>query len=269
MKIALLKLSGKTLNDLLLTDKWINSISIIQSNFDGLIIVHGAGKDITEWSNKLGLKNEFVNGHRVTTKEQMDVVAAVQAGMLNSKVVARLNSLNIESAGFTGIDRGTFTAQYLDKNLGFVGKPVLSGSTQWILDLINKNVVPVFSSVCMNAEGDLMNVNADLFAETLALAVSVDTVFFASDVDGVILNGKVKKSLSEDEILKGIEAGDITAGMVPKLTSCIELLNKGLHKIWIGSNIETTSLPNSGENNLHGTWITTKHESEYELLRTA
>lgn len=269
MKIALLKLSGKTLNDLLTTDKWINTISAIKSNFDGLVLVHGAGKDITEWSNKLGLKNEFANGHRITTKEQMDVVAAVQAGVLNAKVVARLNSQNIESAGFTGIDRKTFTAEYLDIKIGFVGKPFVSGSTEWILDLIEKDVVPVFSSVCMDVQGNLMNVNADLFAETLALAISADTVFFASDVEGVIINGKVQSSLSEDNILKGIDSGDITEGMVPKLKSCIELLNKGIHKIWIGSTIDNNSLSVSNDNNLLGTWITTKNESEYELLRTA
>ena len=267
MKIALLKLSGKTLNDLLTTEKWTDSIKHIRSNFDGLIIVHGAGKDISEWSNKLGLKNEFVNGHRVTTKEQMDVVAAVQAGMLNAKVVARLNATGFESAGFSGIDRNTFSAEYLDKSLGYVGKPNLTGSTAWISELLEKKVIPVFSSVCADSLGNLMNVNADLFSETLALALNADTVFFASDVNGVIINGEIKHSLTEVEILKGIETGQITEGMIPKLTSCIGLLKKGIHKIWIGSKIENDlSLINSNKN---GTWIITKYENEYELLKTA
>ncbi len=267
MKIALLKLSGKTLNDLLFTDKWIDSIKQLKSVFDGLIVVHGAGKDISEWSGKLGLKNEFIDGHRITTKEQMDVVAAVQAGMLNAKVVARLVSSGFESAGLTGIDRGTFTAEYLDKRLGFVGKPVQTNSADWILELIEKNVIPVFSSVSMDAEGNLMNVNADLFAETIALTLNIDTIFFASDVDGVLINGEVKHSLSENEILKGIETGQITEGMIPKLTSCVGLLKKGIHKIWIGSKLGNNF---SGINEVkNGTWITTKYESEYELLKTA
>lgn len=267
MKIALLKLSGKTLKDLLTTDKWINSIKHIHSEFDGLIIVHGAGKDISEWSNKLGLKSEFVNGHRKTTKEQMNVVAAVQAGILNAKVVAKLNASGFESSGFTGIDRGTFTAEYLDKDLGYVGKPVQTGSIDWIIELINKKVIPVFSSVSADENGNLMNVNADLFAETMALSLNIDTVFFASDVDGVIINGEIKESLSEKEILNGIEIGEITEGMVPKLTSCIELLKKGIHKIWIGSKItyEFSNLHDSK----NGTWIITKDESKYELLKTA
>ena len=267
MKIALLKLSGKTLNDLLSTDKWLDSIKQLKSEFDSLIIVHGAGKDISEWSNKLGFKNEFIDGHRVTTKEQMDVVAAVQAGMLNAKVVAKLVSSGYESIGLTGIDMGTFTAEYLDKRLGFVGKPVLLNSANWILELLEKKVIPVYSSVSMDSYGNLMNVNADLFAETLALALNIDTIFFASDVDGVMIDGEIKHSLSEAEIRKGIEIGQITDGMIPKLTSCIELLKKGIHKIWIGSKIEKDfSMINETKN---GTWIITKYESEYELLKTA
>ncbi len=267
MKTALLKLSGKTLNDLLTTDKWLNSVKQIQNAFDGLLIVHGAGKDISEWSDKLGLKNQFVNGHRVTTKEQMDVVAAVQAGVLNSKIVARLNSSGIESAGHSGIDRGTFTAEYLNKELGYVGKIVKTNSADWIFELMEKKVIPVFSSVSMDSEGNLMNVNADLFAEILALTLNVDTVFFASDVDGVIIDGEVKPSLSEKEIMKGIENGHITEGMIPKLNSCVGLLRKGINKIWIGSKIGDDISGLSGVKN--GTWITTKFESEYELLKTA
>lgn len=267
MKTALLKLSGKTLNDLLTTDKWLNSVKQIKNKFDGLIIVHGAGKDISEWSDKLGLKNEFINGHRVTTKEQMDVVAAVQAGILNSKIVARLNSSGIESSGHSGIDRGTFTAEYLDKKLGYVGKIVKTNSADWISELLEKKVVPVFSSVSMDSDGNLMNVNADLFAEILALTLNVDTVFFASDVDGVIINGEVKPSLCENEIIKGIENGHITEGMIPKLTSCVGLLRKGINKIWIGSKIGDGLSGLSGSKN--GTWIITKYENEYELLKTA
>ncbi len=267
MKIALLKLSGKTLTDFIATDKWIESIKNLYSEFDGIIIVHGAGKDISEWSAKLGLKNEFLNGQRVTTAEQMNVVAAVQAGVANTKIVAKLVSSKIEASGYSGVDRGTFVAKYLHKDLGFVGKPELSGSAYWIIDLLNKKVIPVFSSVCVDSNGYLMNVNADIFAEVLALSVNVDTVFFASDIEGVIINKKIKNSLTEKEILKGITDGEITDGMIPKLNSCIELLRKGIHKIWIGSMLNNNLKSDEVENG-NGTWIITSDKKEYELLRT-
>ena len=268
MKIALLKLSGKTLNDFISSDKWISSVKDLLNAFEGLVIVHGAGKDISEWSQKMGLETKFVEGQRVTTREQMDIVAAVQAGVLNTKLTAKLVSSGISASGFSGIDRGTFTAKYLNKDLGYVGKPVLTGSSNWIKNLLADRVIPVFSSVCTDASGNLMNVNADVFAETLALTLHADTVLFASDVEGVKLNGSVRPTLNEEQIINGIVKGEITDGMVPKLNSCIELLKQGINKIWIGARISNYNL--SGiSNDGNGTWIVNTSEAEYELLKTA
>ena len=261
MKTALIKISGKTINEFLSTDKWIEIFKNLKFEYDGIILVHGAGKTISEWSEKLGLETKFINGQRVTTKEQMEVVAAVQAGVLNSQLTAKLISSGLEATGVSGIDRGTFIAKYFEEQLGFVGKPVLVGSIYWIKDLLNSNVIPVFSSVCTDAKGNLMNVNADIFAESLAAALQIDTVFFVSDVSGVILGGSIKESLTESEIIRGIVDGEIKDGMIPKLHSCIDLLKKGINKIWIGCEL------NNIFNN--GTWIVNSDERQYELLKTA
>jgi acetylglutamate kinase len=268
MKISLIKISGKTIDEFLNSGKWIKTIRNLNNQFDGVVIVHGGGKSISEWSGKLGLETKFVKGHRVTTKAQMEVVSAVQAGVLNSQLTAKLNSSGYKATGLSGIDRGTFIAEYLNKDLGYVGKPVLAGSPDWITDLIKSNVIPVFSSVCMDVQGNLMNVNADLFAETLALAIGADIVFFVSDVEGVKINGRIKNTLNEEEILTGIANGDITDGMIPKLQSCIALLKKGIHKVWVGSQIDgKIDIAESKIGN--GTLIIHKIEREYELLRTA
>ncbi len=272
MKIAVIKIGGKTINDFTSTDVWVNTISDLYRIYDGIIIVHGAGKDITEWSNRLGIESNFVNGQRITTKEMMDVVAAVQAGMLNSKIVAKLNSSGFEASGFSGIDRNTFAADYLDKLLGFVGKPKLIGSIGWILDLLSERVIPVFSSVCCDRTGNLMNVNADLFTGTLSLAVSADTVFFVSDVSGVLMNGNVQKQLDEKQIEYGVANGEIKDGMIPKLFSCMELLKSGINKIWIGSEIKFKLDKQKEINsavcgmNGSGTWIINNIEKGSELV---
>jgi acetylglutamate kinase len=268
MKISLVKISGKTITEFLTTDKWIKTIKSLKKEYDGVILVHGGGKSISEWSEKLGLENKFVNGQRVTTFEQMEVVAAVQSGVLNAQLTAKLNASGLCATGLTGIDRGTFKAEYFNKDLGFVGKPELTGTPGWILSLVKSNVVPVFSSVCMDKNGNLMNVNADVFAESLAAAVNAEIVFFVSDVDGVIINGTVKNTLTADEIISGIAGGDITGGMIPKLQSCIELMNKGINKIWIGSQIENQFDFENG-NTGNGTLIINKAEKQYELLRIA
>ncbi len=261
MKTALIKISGKTINEFLSTNKWIKIFNSLKLEYDGIILVHGAGKTISEWSEKLGLETKFINGQRVTTKEQMEVVAAVQAGVLNSQLTAKLISSGLEATGLSGIDRGTFIAKYFEEQLGFVGKPELVGSIYWIRDLISSNVIPVFSSVCTDTKGNLMNVNADIFAESLAAALQIDTVFFVSDVAGVILGGSVKESLTENEIITGIVDGEIKDGMIPKLHSCIDLLKKGINKIWIGNELNNYSK--------NGTWIVNSNERQYELLKTA
>lgn len=269
MKTAVIKISGKAINEFSSTDKWISVLKNLYENFAAIVIVHGAGKNISEWSGKLGLETKFINGQRVTTHEQMEVVAAVQAGLINSQLTAKLNSAGFESAGLSGIDRNTFTAEYFNKELGFVGKPILTGSAKWIIDLLKSNVIPVFSSICRDAAGNLMNVNADIFAEAVATAINAETVFFISDVEGVKINGSVKKMLTEEEIINGIVSGEVTGGMIPKLNSCMELLKNGINKIWIGSQLNIYSEQNNSEGSKNGTWIINANENEYELLRIA
>lgn len=258
MKIAVLKISGKALNDVLTDDAWINSIKTLQKSYGGVVIVHGAGRTISEWSSALGLEVKFHNGQRVTSAGIMEVVAAVQAGVLNAKIVSRLITADINAVGLTGIDRNTFVAENVNKDLGFVGIPRQVNSSSWIDELLNKNIVPVFSSVCRDLQGNLMNVNADYFTEILAQSVQADSVFFVSDVQGVKLGGSYQTLIDETKIHEGITNGEITDGMIPKLNSCVELLNKGISKIWIGSKNPEEMI---NENNstkggsTSGTWV--------------
>ena len=130
------------------------------------------------------------------------------------------------------------------------------GKADWLFNLINQNVIPVFSSVCRDENGNLMNVNADLFAKAIALTLKADSVVFLSDVDGVKLNGNYKSFITDMEVAEGIKSGEINNGMIPKLESCIDLLNNGINKIWIGKDFLELDLNNLLlENNKKGSWI--------------
>lgn len=262
MKIALLKLSGKTLDGIINDEKKIITIKGIQSNYDGLIIVHGAGAAITDWSKALGYESTFVNGQRATDEKMVEIVAAVQSGLLNSRLVASLNANGLDAVGLSGIDKNLFVADYLNKELGYVGNPKILGATDWIIQMIELKAVPVFSSLCRDKDGNLMNVNADVFAGALAEAIGADTVFFISDVPGVMINGEIQLVLSETKIYEGIKKKEITGGMIPKLNSCIKLLNNGVQNVWIGSEIEKIL----SEFSSHGTWLVKnpKLEISYE-----
>jgi acetylglutamate kinase len=253
MKIAVIKISGKAINELFAADTWIKSIKKLKLSYEGVIIVHGAGKDISEWSKALGHEVKFIEGQRVTSEGIMEVVAAVQSGVLNSKIVSRLISSGLNAIGLTGIDHGSFIAKNVNEKLGFVGVPQQVNSTDWVKELLDKNVIPVFSSVCRDADGNLMNVNADIFTEVLAASVKAESVYFVSDVQGVMLNGNYQSTIEANDIRKGINEGDITDGMIPKMNSCLDLLNKGICKIWIGSKIFEDLI---GEKKYSGgTWI--------------
>lgn len=256
MKTIILKLSGKALSAFIQDDKWSNTLAELYKHYDGIIIVHGAGTTISDWSTKMDCDVKFVNGQRVTSAEIMDIVAAVQAGLLNQKIISYLHAKGLEAMGLSGVDRNLFVADYLNKDLGFVGYPKLNGNISWLKNLLKEKVIPVFSSVCRDHEGNLMNVNADVFCEVLAASIKADTVLFLSDVAGVMLNGEVKSSLDEKEIDFGIEKGEITGGMIPKMQSCIELLQKGINKIWIGDNVELQPNTKNFNTKMKGTWIT-------------
>ena len=184
----------------------------------------------------------------------MNIVAAVQAGMINSRITGYLCSKELNAIGLTGIDNNIFIADYKDDRLGFVGIPKLNKNISWLRDLMLTSTIPVFSSICRDEAGNLMNVNADIFTNILAASLNAETVFFVSDVNGVLLYGKFKKEIFEDEITKGINNKQITGGMIPKLQSCVSLLNAGVKKVWIGNDL--SGLLSNGSSGLaKGTWI--------------
>jgi acetylglutamate kinase len=267
MNICLIKISGKSISSFVKQQMLKTQLQNLYDEYDGIVIVHGAGKEITEWSDKFGLESKFIGGQRVTSKEQMKIVAAVQAGLKNSELCAKINAAGFSASGYSGIDRGTFVVNHMNPKLGFVGKPDLIGSIEWIINLLKDNVIPVFSSVCRDKEGNLVNVNADIFAEQLAMYIDVRTVIFLSDVEGVKINGNIEQEITTKDIINGIKSGDITDGMIPKLMSCSSLLENGIEKIWIG--LTLNSLFNNKNNIINGTWIKNSGTEYKKLKKTA
>ncbi len=253
--IVVLKISGKALIEFTTSSRYVSFIKRLKKYYNGIVIVHGAGNYISEWSSKLNAETEFINGQRKTSKEVMKIVSAVQNGLVNSEIISFLNSRGVEAIGLNGIDRGLFVADYINMDLGFVGNPKLNGDIKWLRNLLKDKVIPVFSSVCRDSVGNLMNVNADVFTKELAIALKAHTVLFVSDIDAIVMNGKKLKQLSDIEIIYGIENGEITGGMIPKLESSLELLNNAIKKIWVGNKPTELKFGSSGLQNYNGTWI--------------
>lgn len=251
MKTAVIKLSGKSIDQFLSQENWIAQVRNFLDQYDGLAIVHGAGNIISDWAAKLGSKSEFINGHRVTNTEMMDIVAAVQNGLVNAKIVSRLLARKIKASGYNGIDNDLFVAEYYSTELGYVGTPKLNSNTNWLKDLLKAKTIPVFASICRDSEGHLMNVNADLFTMVLAESIKADSVIFLSDVEGVKIYGTTQSQISEQDIHNGITNGEIKDGMIPKLQSSVKLIKKGINKVWIGNDLHQLSHTSKSK----GTWV--------------
>lgn len=252
--LNLLKLSGKAIDEFLTNPIWMAVVKKLSSDGNQLVIVHGAGKEITNWCALFGIQSTFVDGQRVTDDETMMVVSAVQSGWINGKLVAKLNHEKIESVGLTGSDRSLVIGEMNNTKLGRVGVPVVSENSGWVKDLVMSGVVPVFSSACLGVDGKMVNVNADWFAGALAAALKADAIFFISDIPGVLIEGKVQQVLTPESIQNGIISGDITDGMIPKLKSCEQLLGQGVGKVWIGPG-NPDAILNLLAGTPAGTWI--------------
>jgi len=255
--LNLLKLSGKAVDEFLTNPVWMTVLRKLTSGGNHLVIVHGAGKEITSWCAAFGITSEFVDGQRVTDGETMMIVSAVQSGWINGRLTAKLNHESLPAIGLTGADRGLVTGEMTDPRLGRVGIPVVTGDALWVIDLVNSGIIPVFSSTCLGRDGQQVNVNADWFAGSLASALKADAIYFISDVPGVLIGGMVKSVLTPSDISTGIVSGDITGGMIPKLKSSEELLTQGVGKVWIGPGSPEGFL-SLLEGNPAGTWILEK-----------
>jgi acetylglutamate kinase len=249
MELAIIKISGKSLEEFTTGQTGINLIKSLQQKYSSVLLIHGGGKIISEWSQILGIQPNFYQGQRITCKESMEITAAVQGGLINSKLTAYLHTYRVKAIGLNGIDMDSFEAEYISDKLGFVGNPVAISDSKWIKDLLSNNIVPVFSSICRDRDGNLMNVNADLFAGALAKLLKADSVYFLSDTEGVKLNGSFQNSLSMNDLHTGLSSGEITDGMIPKINTCINLLSSGVANIWIGNELE------HNDYNMKGTWI--------------
>ena len=124
MELAIIKISGKSLEEFTSGTTGVSLIKNLQKKYSSVILIHGGGKIISDWSKRLGLEPNFHEGQRITCKESMEITAAVQGGLINSKLTAYLHNHSVQAIGLNGIDMNLFEAEYLNEKLGFVGNPI-------------------------------------------------------------------------------------------------------------------------------------------------
>jgi len=200
------------------------------------IVVHGGGKSITDLLSKLGVDTTFVEGQRVTTKEVMRVVEMVLSGQINKEIVSLLDNHGSKAIGISGKDGGFLKGVPKDfENFGYTGN-IEHINPEIVNNIIDDGAVPVIAPIAgsstMGHPG--FNINADLAASKIAVAMEARKVLFLTDIPGVLdKEMKLITNLSIEKTQALKEDGTIQGGMVPKVDACIEALRGGVKKAHI------------------------------------
>ena len=200
------------------------------------IIVHGGGKSITNLLNDLGVETKFVDGQRVTTKEVMRIAEMVLSGEINKEIVSLLNNQGGSAIGISGKDANFLEAIPKDfENFGYTGN-IQKVNPEMVEKMILEGFVPVVAPIAsastLGHPG--FNINADLAASQVAIALKARKVLFLTDTQGVLDKNMNLISTMDIEKTESLKAdGTINGGMVPKVDACIEALRGGVKKAHI------------------------------------
>ena len=235
-KIVVIKYGGNAMIDENLKMQVMEDIALLWLIGVKVVLIHGGGPEISETMKKLGKKAEFVNGLRVTDRETVDIVQMVLAGKINKTLVSLVQMKGGHAVGLSGIDGGIIEAKMKDPALGYVGE-ITKIRTQPITDLLEKNYIPVISTVASDRQGNTYNINGDTAAAFIAGALQAERLIMMTDINGVLRDKDDPSTLIREmsvEEAKGLyEEGIISGGMIPKVDCCIEAINEGVSNVVI------------------------------------
>lgn len=247
-KRTVVKVGGAGLVEPQFVDSLVEHVSSLVENGHSVAVVHGGGVEIGELHERLGLVFRKELGLRVTSDEGMDIVTMVLCGLANKRLVAKLNSAGLSALGVSGADLGLLKSSFLNRErLGRVGgPPEVDGDA--LERLFDTAPVLVIAPVSMGPDGALLNVNADVAAQTIAVALGVTSLDFVTDVEGVkTADGSVER-LNASQVNDLIRNNIVTGGMIPKLQASLAALDGGVECVRVGN---LTSLRNGSATEVH------------------
>lgn len=217
------------------------------------VVVHGGGAEVAEWSRRLGIEQRTHDGLRVTDPATLEVVLGVLAGIVNTRLVAALAVAGRRAVGLTGVDGGLLAVRRREPELGEVGEVV--GADPSVLNtLLAAGLLPVVASLGLDAEGSLLNVNADEAAGAIAAARG-GLLLLCTDVPGVQLDGQVLDRLDAATAEQMLADGSASAGMRPKLRAALVAARAGC-EVRIVDGRSTADLAGAMNGSAAGTMVT-------------
>ncbi|GIW52068.1 MAG: acetylglutamate kinase [Gemmatimonadales bacterium] len=224
--IRVIKIGGGELEDPVWLERFAAAVKAVLP----AVIVHGGGRKISQWQQRLGIPVEMRDGVRVTTLEVAELAQMVLCGPIRAKLLRALKQHGIEAVGLAGGD-GCFEVELVDPDkLGRVGR-VVRADRESLLRLIEAGFTPVLAPSSTGPDGLPVNVNADEAAAAVARALEAEELIFVSDVPGVLRDGKAIGTLGAEEFRELVSCGVVRGGMVAKLSAA---LASGCRRVRIG-----------------------------------
>lgn len=200
-----------------------------------VVVVHGGGDEISMLQRSMQLEPSFIDGRRVTSEADLDIVRMVLSGTVNKRLVAQLSVLGARAVGVSGEDGGLLTAAVGDARLGRVGRDIVA-DVSLLAHLLNGGWLPVVSPLASeagSASGAGLNVNGDDAAAAIAAGLGADELVFVADVPGVLENGQPFESLDVAAAASLVERGVAQGGMRAKLEAAAAALRNGVKRVRI------------------------------------
>jgi acetylglutamate kinase len=242
---VVVKFGGHAMVDEELSNAFAQDIVYLKQSGINPIVVHGGGPQIADMLKKLAIKSDFINGLRVTDRPTVEVVEMVLAGKINKEIVSAINRQGGKAVGISGKDANLMIAKKITQmpdpqsnamksvDVGYVGDPL--EVNPHIVEVISKSdLIPVIAPVGISRDGETLNINADTFASALAARMQAKRLLLLTDVSGVLDDNKqLIPSLTIEEARGMIKDGTISGGMIPKIESCMEVVEAGVEGVVI------------------------------------
>jgi acetylglutamate kinase len=244
--IVVVKYGGHAMGEERLARDFARDIVLLEQTAINPVVVHGGGPQIEAMLKKVGVQSQYAGGLRITDERTLEIVEMVLAGSINKQMVGYINEAGGKAVGLCGKDGNMVVARKLTRtvvdpdshiekvvDLGFVGEPDKVDTTV-LSQILGRELIPVLAPVAAAANGGTFNVNADTFAGAIAGALKAKRFLLLTDVPGVLDKSKqLIKQLSVDDARRLIADGTISGGMIPKVETCIDALERGVEGVVI------------------------------------
>ena len=237
-KSITIKYGGAVMGEKKLSSSFAKDIVLLKQVGINPLVIHGGGPKIEGMLDKLKVQTNFIDGLRVTNKETMNIVEMVLSGSINKEIVMEINREGGKAIGLSGKDGllaetqkikfSNLSSKQKKIDLGFVGEPKKIND-DLLIWLINSHFIPIISPIGFDKSYDTFNINADTMSGSIASSILSERLILLTDVEGVLdKKGNLLREISIKDAKKLIKNETIIGGMIPKVQTCIDAVNKGV-----------------------------------------